>query len=250
MKNAILTIGMMFVALISYGQMTNNQSSTNSRTLEEFDKIKVQDGINLVLEFGNTEAIRVEGNGVSDADIEASVFLDKLTIERAGRTNADVTVYVTYKNLKKVIAESGSTVKSSGLIDMSNEFEIEARDASTVTLELNADEIEVDVTGNSRVELNAQASEVEATVSSSSTIVLTGSSQELEVKANSSGEFMGYDFNSQEAELAASNGASIRANVSKKMDAEADNGGKITYMGNPTKTKSQPSNGGIVEPAR
>lgn len=248
MKNAILTFTLLFIAVLSYGQMTSN--NTGGTPLDEFDKVKVEDGINLVLEFGNSESVRVEGQGLTDADIEASVFLDKLTISRVGSKNVDATVYVTYKNLKKVIAEQGSTVRSNNMIDMDDEFEIEARDASNVNLEIVADEIEVDVEGNSRVELKAEASEVEANVSSSSTLMLTGSAQELEVDADGSAEFLGYDFNSQEAELAANNGANIRVNVTEQMDAEADNGGKITYRGNPTETKSEPKNGGVVEPAR
>lgn len=277
MKNSVLTIGVLLMAFLSFGQVeveseknqqiesdrnqqiesdqnqqieNNQKQMADSWALDEFDKIKVEDGINVVLEFGNTESIRIEGDGVTNRDVDTNVFFDKLTIERKGNKNADLTAYVTYKNLKKVIAKDGSSVESTGLINMDGDFEIEAEDASSIVLDISAGEIEVDVKGNSTVELNANASEVDADISSSSTLTLIGSGQELEVKADGSGQFVGYEFNSRDADLDASDGAIIQANVSEKLDAEADSGGSITYKGDPTNTKSQPKNGGTVQPAR
>lgn len=250
MKNSIFTFGLLFLAFISFGQ--GNDQMTNTRSVDEFNKITVEDGINVILEFGNSESVRIESNSISADQVLTNVnFLNRLKIELEGdQQNADVDVYVTYKNLKKVKAFSGSSIESQERIKMNGEFEIDASDGGTVKIDLNADEIEIEADGNSVVQLNAEATEVEVDVTSSAQVILSGSGDYLEVDAESSGVFDGYDFRSKEAEIDAADGSDVKVLVMEELDAKASNGGSVTYKGNPGNTSTEPSAGGTIEPAR
>ena len=202
--------------------------SVEDRNIKGFDEIRAGEAIDVYLEQGNEEGVRVEARGVDASHVLTDLSGGTLKIHMSGGNyrNTDVNVYVTYKELSGVTATSASGVFSRSVI-RSDDFEISVSSAANVELDLDVESLEVSVSSSGDVELSGRARRMQASVSSA-------------------GDINAYDLDCETVEVRSSSAGSAKVSASEEIEARATSGGSIRYRGNPARSNTDSSSGGSV----
>tara|TARA_R110001583_G_scaffold34847_1_gene116577 strand:+ start:22963 stop:23685 length:723 start_codon:yes stop_codon:yes gene_type:complete len=207
----------------------NGNIISEDRTISnDFDEIKVQQGINLFLTQGNSVALNVEADeNIMDLLItevknnELKVYFEK-NVYRAKARN----VYLTTKNISKIRTSSGASVKSENTLQVSS--------------------LDLDSSSGSAIKVYINAEEVTSNCSSGAHIKIYGNSHTLSAKASSGSSIDADELKTVDAFATASSGANINVNVTNKLTARASSGGDIDYEGEPSNVDKDTSSGGSV----
>lgn len=212
-----------FTGIKGNGDVLSEERSIN----ENFNSIKVQQGINLYLTQGSSVELNVEADeNIIDLLMtevrngELKIYFEK-NVNRATRN-----VYLTATDINKIAASSGASVKSENTIHGSS--------------------IELSSSSGSSIKLKVDAEEVRSATSSGAEMDLYGSTEYLSAKASSGSHIDAEDLKSQNALAKASSGANIDLNVSSSLTAKASSGGDIDYVGSPNDVNKDTSSGGSV----
>lgn len=203
---------------------------TETRSIGSFSGISVSEGIDVFLQKGNKESLRVEvGDDMSLEDVitEISGTYLKIHLSRSNIRKVNVKVYVTYVNLEKLIASSAGGIYSHETIQ--------------------AGDIEINASSAASIELKINARNIKASASSAADLEFSGKAQSLRVHASSGGEVDAYDLDAENVEVEASSGGAAKVSVSQSLRANASSGGSIRYRGNPDKSITNSSSGGSVK---
>ena len=207
----------------------NRNVVSEDRTISDnFDEIKVQQGINLYLTQSNTTKINVEADeNILDLLItevknnELKIYFEK-NVNRAKARN----VFLSTTTIKKIKASSGASVKSE------NTFQVASLD--------------LDASSGSSIKFYVSADDVTTETSSGANIKVYGKSKSFSGKASSGSSIDADELSCIEAYANASSGANINVNVSDKLTASASSGGDIDFEGNPKNVNKDTSSGGSV----
>ena len=207
----------------------NGNVISEDRTISnDFDVIKVQQGINLYLTQGNSVTLNVEADeNIMDLLItevknnELKVYFDK-NVYRAKARN----VFLTAKTISKIKTSSGASVKSEN------------------TLQVNS--LDLDSSSGSNIKVYVNAEEVTSSCSSGADIKIYGKAHTLSAKASSGSSIDADELETVDAYATASSGANINVNVTNRLTANASSGGDIDYEGEPSNVDKDTSSGGSV----
>lgn len=224
--------------------------SKETRSLSSFDRVSAHEAIDVILEQGSKEEVRIVSDNIELEDVLTEVSGGRLKIHLDGNNwkNVDVKVYVTYKSLQGISASSAASIEAKGTIDASNgDFDVDVSSAGDINVDIkNIDELSIDASSAGDAILSVEADEIDAEVSSAADVEVSGNARNQEVQASSSGDYKAYDLESEEADARASSGGSIKITVSEKLDGKASSGGTVRYKGSPNYVDSDSSSGGSV----
>lgn len=242
MKKFTLSLLAILIAAISYSQ------SGTSRNLDSFNQVSAREGVKVYLTKGSEETARIEADGIDVEDVLTEVDDDELVIHLEGNNhrNVDVTVYVTYQDLKSVSASSAASLQVEDLVQLPDLFEVSASSSGSVEVDVDAEEVEVDVSSSGKAKIGVSATALDAEVSSAGNIIINGNVDDLDLEASSSGAFKGFDLIVKQADISASSGSSVDVNVTESLDAGASSGASINYKGSPRQVDADSSSGGSV----
>ena len=195
---------------------------------ENFNAIKVQQGINLYLTQGNSIKINVEADeNIIDLlitevkDNVLKVYFEKNVYKAKARN-----VYLTANEISSIRTSSGAHVKSENTLQVSSLI-LHSSSGSSIKIYVNADKID-------------------SSTSSGADIDIYGKTQFISAKASSGSSIDADELESVDAYAKASSGANIDLNVSGKLTAKASSGGDIDYEGSPSDVNKDTSSGGRV----
>lgn len=225
MKNLLLITSFI---IVTSGVAWAQESET--RNIGSFSGVKVTEGIDVYLEKGDKERVRVEVTGTRLDNIITEVSGSYLKVHMRdggykGRVSAKV--YVTYVKVDKLSASSAGTIFSEGTIE--------------------ADDMEVSASSAASIEINLSARSVNASASSAGQIELQGKTTTLDIDASSAGQIDAYDLEANRVSAEASSAGALKINVIENLRAHASSGGSIRYHGNPNKSVTNSSSGGSVK---
>jgi len=207
----------------------NRNVISESRTISsKFNKIDIQQGINLYLTQGNSISLKVEADEnildllITEVENNQLKIYFKKNVYRAKARN----VYLTTNEISSIEASSGSSVRTEN------------------TWQTN--QLKVSTSSGSSVKINTNASDVSGSSSSGSTIRLYGKTNTFYAKASSGSSIDADELISADATAKVSSGASISVNVTRNLTAKASSGGSIDFEGNPTEINKETSSGGSV----
>ncbi|MDX9883551.1 MAG: head GIN domain-containing protein [Prolixibacteraceae bacterium] len=209
-----------------------NEKDTNRRNRETkpFHAIKVSTGIDLYLSQGDIEKIVVEaGNDIIDnlvTEVHDGVLKIYMNKSFIWKWNVERKVYVTFRELDMLTADSGSDVESQGLLQVKN-LKIDASSGSDIDMEIQAEQLSVNTSSGSDTELKGTAGYLKASSSSGSDL----NAGELKVKV---------------CEVSASSGSDATIYVTERIKASASSGADIRCLGNPPGKDINESSGGDV----
>lgn len=224
------------VSSVAFAQDVINDPQAQKRTLNaEFNAIQVSDGIKLYLNQGGEESIAVSSSNAEYLDrfkteVENGVL--KIYFDTKGfnwnvGNKRKLTAYVSFKNLSKLKATSGSNVEVKGTIAVPN--------------------LEIDLSSGAHINGMVDVQQLSIDESSGAGAELSGTVKEFKIDASSGSLFRGYELTTETCQAKASSGAGVRITVSKELMAKANSGGGIHYRGEASIKDIDVSSGGIVK---
>ena len=230
----IKSLGLLFFclsfSLYLSAQRTNGSGNVieQDRDISNFDAIKVQDGIDLFLSQGNTNALTVKADDNLMDHIITKVEGNTLYLKIKGSINNTkaLDVYVTFQDLKALHASGGSDVVGEEILQL--------------------DDLKLNCSGGSDTHLELEVGALSCETSGGSDLVLSGSAQNLELNASGGSDFKGKDLEVKNAKIHTSGASDARIHVTGEVEMIASGASDIYCTGNPKVLLSKASGGADI----
>lgn len=234
---------MLFVVATALSSIVAVAQNSESRTVNSFNELKVQQGIEVIYTQGEKESVKVE---VNNKEILKNVVTEnkrgKLSIylkadeEKLFAGKHKVIVYITDNDTKSIEAVTGATIQVNNQITVPQLtvilktgaiFKGKINATEKLTLKINSgaafqggiitDKLITDVKGGSFVELTGHAE--------NSTVFCSGGTLNAE------------KFTTEKADIRARNLSSVGIGVNQSLSTETDQSSAIIYYGKPVKVE-------------
>ncbi|MEO5908990.1 MAG: head GIN domain-containing protein [Ginsengibacter sp.] len=143
-------------------------------------------------------------------------------------TNDHAKVIVTAPTLQKLISSGSADINSDGIIQSSNE-------------------IEINTSGSGDINLQMDAPSIKATGSGSGNISLSGRTKDFFCKVSGSGNISCANLKSENAEIRVSGSADVHVFASISLKVNVTGSGDVYYAGNPTSPEIHITGSGTVK---
>ncbi|OQP59166.1 hypothetical protein A3860_38685 [Niastella vici] len=222
---------LLLINLMATGQeKVFHDANAQKRQAENFQSIKVGDGIDLYIMQGTEEGVVVSATEIAHRDKMRTVVENgelKIYLEKGWNWhNKKLTAYVAVKTLNKLRASGGSDIIIQG--------------------ELKTDKLNLVLTGGSDFKGQIAVTDLTINQSGGSDVHVKGNAVNVKVDANGGSDFTGYDLTAEYAIIQVSGGSDASITVTKEMAAEASGGSDVNYKGNPVMKYKSASGGGSV----
>ncbi|MCA9913256.1 MAG: DUF2807 domain-containing protein [Anaerolineae bacterium] len=213
------------------GVVGNGDVIEETRTLDSFNKISISGAGSVVVEYGESESVRIEAESNVMEYLETEVRGD--TLEIGTRNGVDITTtrnfhfYLTVTNLEAVEVSGAADVTLPNV--QANDFEIRISGTGNVTIQsLQADSLDVEISGAGNVNLEG------------------GEVQSQDVTISGAGGYNGRELVSQDAQVDLSGAGNITLNVTAELRGSASGAGSVLYAGEPETVDVDVSGAGSV----
>jgi hypothetical protein len=222
---------LLLINLMALGQeKVIYDANAEKRKGENFQAIKVSDGIDLYIIQGAEEGIVVSATEIAHRDKmrtevengELKIYLEKGWNWRAKKLKA----YVAVKSLNKLKASGGSDIIIQG--------------------ELKSDKLNLALSGGSDFTGQVAVADLTIDQNGGSDVRIKGKAVNVKVEASGGSDFAGYELTADYAIIQASGGSDASITVTKEMAAEASGGSDVNYKGSPVIKYKSASGGGSV----
>lgn len=223
------------VLLFAQKKTVINDKNAEPRNVKGFHAIRVSDGIDLYLSYGD-EAAAVSASEIKYRDrikteVENGVlkiWYDRDNFNQMIFTNSrNLKAYVSYKQLDAITASAGSDVRVDGVIK-----------GNTLVMKISS---------GSDFKGNVDVNDLEVDQSSGSDIEIGGKANRVSIEASSGSDFDGYNLIAEVCTAQCSSGSDITITVNKELKAKASSGSDIHYKGNASQVDITKSGGGSVK---
>lgn len=211
-----------------------NDKNIEVRNIKPFHAIKVSNGIDLFLSYGDeAAAVSAAESKYRDKiklDVENGIL--KIWYDDTGKqlvfnNKRDLRAYVSYKNLDALTASSGSDIRVDGVI--------------------KGNSLVMKISSGSDFKGNVDVNELTIDQSSGSDIDMRGRANKVVIEASSGSDFDGYNLLTEVCTATASSGSDISITVNKELTAKAISGSDIRYRGNASLVSITKSRAGSVK---
>lgn len=223
------------VSLFGQNKTVINDKNAEARNVKGFHAIRVSDGIDLYLSYGD-EAAAVSASEIKYRDrikteVENGVlkiWYDRDNFNQMIFTNSrNLKAYVSYKQLDAITASAGSDVRVDGIIK-GNSLVMKISSGSDFKGNVDVNDLDVDQSSGSDIEIGGKANTVS-------------------IDASSGSDFDGYNLIAEVCSARCSSGSDITITVNKELKAKASSGSDIHYKGNASQVDITKSGGGSVK---
>ena len=225
----------------------NNVISIDRDIDENFTKVRVSTGIELIIDQGNEVSLTVEADENLHDIIITEVEDGKLKIytEKNIWKSASKKVYLTVNTLEELKASSGSSIKTSNVLNASN-LTVGSSSGASVNLDIKAVNLNSKTSSGASANLDVNATNVVSDSSSGSTMKIKGETSTHETNASSGSSINAYRLVSKNVTAKVSSGASISVYASENINGRASSGGSISFEGDPKTVTKNTSSGGSI----
>ncbi|MGB2326303.1 MAG: head GIN domain-containing protein [Flavobacteriaceae bacterium] len=225
----------------------NNVISIDRDIDENFTKVRVSTGIELIIDQGSEVSLTVEADENLHDIIITEVEDGKLKIytEKNIWKSASKKVYLTVNTLEELKASSGSSIKTSNVLNATN-LTIGSSSGASVNLDIKADNLNSKTSSGASANLDVNATNVVSDSSSGSTMKIKGEASTHETNASSGSSINAYRLVSKNVTAKVSSGASISVYASENINGRASSGGSISFEGDPKTVTKNTSSGGSI----
>jgi hypothetical protein len=232
MKKIFITAFLLAAVGFSFAQKTVYDPNAVLREVKGFHAIKVSDGIDLFLTYGD-EAVAVSASETKFVEriktvVENGVL--KLSYEEQGRlswnTNRKLKAYVSYKTLTALSASGGCDVTVEGSIK---------------TMELS-----IGISGGSDFKGKIEVGKLNIDQSGGSDVDVSGKAETVSISASGGSDFNGYNLATDVCSVEASGGSDVEITVNRELTARASGASDISYKGAASVKESKASGASSV----
>ena len=222
---AIIIISTILVTNVNAQKWGSDKNvAKEERKISSFNAVSVGGGIDVYISQGTpTGKLRVEASdhAIDRLATEVEDGVLRVFYKKRIRNVRKAAVYITVKDLDKIISSGGSDVESK--------------------TNLKFDNLIIVSSGGSDVELDLEVDKLECTISGGSDVDLIGSADVLILNASGGSDFDGFKFKVKEATVRASGGSDSNVYASESIDVRATGASDVDYKGNPSITKLKSS---------
>lgn len=218
------TIGqILLVALFcSFVTLSNTLQAQTERTLQPFDAISVTGNIDVILEAGERESLKIFADGIPEDKIIVKISNGELRLKLLNSVfykNDKVKIYVTYQQLRGIRGVAGANVESNSTIQGDK---LTAKAGSGALLD---------------IEVNVNA--ITASASEGGVLKLEGETKTQNTSATTGGHVDGLDLSSSRTYVKANTGGHAEVVANDFIEASANTGGRVEYKGNPAESNTK-----------
>lgn len=207
----------------------NGNITTQTRFVNnDFQKIEVSSGIEVVIEQTVNKSISVE----ADENLQKIISTTVENVTLIIKTKKGYTATQTPKVIIKIPSISGISASSGSNISSAN------------TLITNNIKVEAD--SGSEIKINVEADAISLTAESGSAIIASGKALKLETSSSSGSEINAEQLMANEVLSESSSGSTTTLFPILILKANASSGSSINYHGTPKKVESKTSSGGNI----
>ena len=207
----------------------NGEVTTETRQVGDFTEVEACCSFRVELTQSPT-AIRVEGESNLLEYVVTEVRADRLDIRFKNNASInskkDITVYVSTPELTYVGAGAAADVYATGMFE--------------------GDRLRLDVSSGARLDMQFTGNELRAEANSGGHLRVSGRGRALDVDASSGAQIEAKDYAAEEVDAEASSGAGVEVNVSERLEASANSGGRVRYRGDASHINIRGGSGGSV----
>ncbi len=198
------------------------------RDLDDFDRIEVSRGIEVLLSEGkaNKAIVISEHMPLENIITEVSGSTLKITLTKMIFTEVLVQIRLDYVMLQKITAKNGAIVRANKALNLEN-FEIDADAGSLVEMNLNSEVLRVKATKGSVVKLQGEA-------------------KQLIGKSNTGSSIYASKIPCDKLEVSSGTGSNFYVFANTEIVAKGVSGGVVTVYGKPKNIEQSTSLGGKV----
>ncbi len=200
---------------------------TNTKSLGDFDAVKVFDKISVQLI--PSEESKIELSGKNSSEVEIINNNGELKVRMPiGKflSGEDVTALLYYKNIQSLDACEGSYISSEKAIKQIS-FSLNAKEGAEIKLKLDVQKLSIRAT-------------------SGGIINLEGTAKNQDIIISSGGVLNAKDFQTEQTNVAISAGGTADVRASELVDAKVRAGGTITIFGKPKQINQKTVLGGSI----
>jgi putative autotransporter adhesin-like protein len=226
-----MTKFLLIIILITASVSVVSAQATETRSLDDFNRLSVGEAISVTLIPGNKNEAVLTSKNVKLTDVETQISGNRLKIGlRHNRNeNVDVEIKLTYKSLEAISVSSAADVVTKGPVKSAS--------------------LDITVSSAGNAELDIISNSIEVEVSSAAELRLEGKAESQRASVSSAGEYYAYDLDCEETYVRVSSAGSARVTATKEIDARASSGGTVKYKGDPDKVYVNSSSGGSAKKA-
>ncbi len=225
MKKSIIILIAISMSLTSQAQSWwnskkvkgNGNVTTETRKVNDFDRVNVGGSFDVRLVEGNEGKISIEGEENIIPYIETIVKNNKLKI----KFKKNINIRTTKKLVVTVSFESidGVSLEGSGNV--------------VVNKKIKEEDISFSIAGSGNIKAMVNAKTIRASIGGSGNIKLKGSTNNLKCSIAGSGDVKAYELKTSYLKASIAGSGDIQTSVSKKIKASVVGSGSIYYKGKP-----------------
>jgi len=209
---------------------------TKTLTLSDFDAIQNNNSINVVINQGETQEVRVEGhqNIIDRLKLDVSDKTWKIDLLRGNYRNIELTVYITIPTLTSVNLNGSGNVEIGSFQDLTSlQLEINGSGNIENTDNITSQNISIDIAGSGSCKLNAISTKLETSISGSGDISLSGTITNQIVEIIGSGKYLAFNCLSDNVEVSISGSGDVEVFANSLLDVAIAGSGNVYYKGTP-----------------
>ncbi len=215
MKRSILTlVWLIACSVVSFAAYAQN---SETRNLKSFNEVHIGGAFEVVLAKGDNESVKIESSTLDLDKIETEVEGNSLKVrlqKGTYRNTGNITMYITFKELKAIHSSGSSSVVCNSPIQ--------------------ADEFQLHTSGSGNVKLaSLTANALDIHNSGSSNVDLAGSAKRQNINISGSSKINAFDLKCEESKVSISGSGDVNISVSQNLEARVSGSGDIRYKGDP-----------------
>lgn len=187
----------------------------------DFTTLKVWGAVDVVLIQGDKASVRVEGEGddnetchVENKGQTLEVSSDCNNKDPKHKCNLDLTIYITFVDLKKIICSGASDISSEG--------------------KLKFDNLELEISGASDIRMDLELNKLTMISSGASDVVFSGTADKVEIISSGASDVMAEDFAIRKADVKCSGAGVIKVYVTEDLEIAASGASEVYFKGSPS----------------
>ncbi|WP_299108737.1 head GIN domain-containing protein [uncultured Tenacibaculum sp.] len=209
----------------------NGKVTTETRTIDEFDKVSIGGSFDVELIAGKEGKITIEGEENVIPYIETEVKGNKLKIQFKQNTNVRTTrrllVTVPFEDIESISLGGSGNV--------------------TVNKVIKANEVALNLGGSGNIIAEVSADQTKASIGGSGNIKLKGRSNNFKCSIAGSGSVKAYGLETENLKASIAGSGSVQTTVNTKIKASIVGSGSVYYKGNPKVDTSTIGSGDVID---
>lgn len=219
LTSLIFALGLMVSKLFADPVMPVQQpwddSDTRTYNVQPFTKIYLEGAYKVILEQGPQPGLQIktDEDNFQFIDVQSDAESLSLKITKKHFDFDELILYVTFKDLEKLVIEGGISLETKGYVDLKDFY--------------------LHVEGGANIEMNLKANKVKVIGEGGVKFEFDGIADELDVSISGAGHIDAIDLKTKRCEIKIEGVAAGSVYATETLDATISGVGKIRYKGDP-----------------